>query len=929
MNVAQGVSVLQVVLIIVASVLGLALAVALLVFSTVTIFRAISTIARHIFTFIWGIISDSARLLGALLLSLVYIPLILGSIVIWRWSAANHYGNALTSELGSAALCLYRIIIAHPLRLIGLSGVTEGLDRRLPAVLAGTPITDAPARNPEHALYDAPTSESDNASHSLNSPGSHSPHTHTNPTKRGQFDGYTIIGSLAAGGSGAKLYIAEPDAITRASFQKRNLNVDQVVIKSFSLADGSSLPQIVRESRSLDAAKRLGLILDHSLAPDRFYYVMRYVPGENLSLITHQLHANSPPSSPSAPNGGLGDPQLSTAIRYMCDLVSTLSTYHRGGLWHKDVKPDNIIIATRTDRRAHLVDFGLVSSLRSAMTLTTHGTEYFRDPEMVRRALKGVKVHEVDGTKFDIFAAGAVFYSMIEESFPAHGVLSQITKRCPEAIKWVIRRAMTEYDKRYISADAMLADLEFIAAAKDPFTIRPIDLPSMKEGAFAPNASQDNSEQDNFAQVHAAYAAAEASVAQASVAQAAYQPPSPSTPIPTRPLPNPLQTRRIPLINIRNWWTGESSVIGHDEKTYRAAPFMPAHVGQNVAASTKAASQAVSYAAAQAAAAVASVARGGSPTPPPVPTPTPVTPPTPPAPPAPPSGRRPLVDRADRKPARTQLDNARKRIADARARAHSRLKANSPRARSTYNNGAKGGVAIALFIFLGAAIGVGALMITSNIESPAPVEGENYIAVFDSGRPATDESAAFETPDSPLPPIAPLAPIPPVPPVSPTTQASLKSPVAPTPTIGRALFINDCKRPWSTIETEQIDRLGESLSSSGFKLIGESPLKSYEPTDAEISLAASLRIHIGAITADSGQFQVRIASWIATQPDLAAVIWVSPAPQATPTDSNTKTPPSPLYPRTTIITNTKSSTFNPDSLSEALDRVKSKMNRVY
>ena len=33
------------------------------------------------------------------------------------------------------------------------------------------------------------------------------------------------------------------------------------------------------------------------------------------------------------------------------------------------------------------------------MTLTTHGTEYFRDPEMVRLALRGVKVHQVDGSR--------------------------------------------------------------------------------------------------------------------------------------------------------------------------------------------------------------------------------------------------------------------------------------------------------------------------------------------------------------------------------------------------------------------------------------------------------------------------------------------------------------------------------------------------
>ena len=54
-------------------------------------------------------------------------------------------------------------------------------------------------------------------------------------------------------------------------------HVGQVVIKTFSLRDGSSLPQIVRESRSLDAAKRLeaeGIVDRRSFAesPPRVEY---------------------------------------------------------------------------------------------------------------------------------------------------------------------------------------------------------------------------------------------------------------------------------------------------------------------------------------------------------------------------------------------------------------------------------------------------------------------------------------------------------------------------------------------------------------------------------------------------------------------------------------------------------------------------------
>src|SRR5690606_13930253 len=132
---------------------------------------------------------------------------------------------------------------------------------------------------------------------------------------------------------------------------------------------------------------------------------------------------------------------LRTALGYMSDLCRTLSAYHRGGLWHKDVKPDNVIV---DGDRAHLVDLGLITHMRSAMTLTTHGTEYFRDPELERMALKGVKVNEVEGARFDVYGVGAALYSVIENSFPAHGGLSQLTRRCPEAARWIIRRAMTD-----------------------------------------------------------------------------------------------------------------------------------------------------------------------------------------------------------------------------------------------------------------------------------------------------------------------------------------------------------------------------------------------------------------------------------------------------------------------------------------------------
>lgn len=491
---------------ILAGALGIVAAVVLAVFGAIVLvrlFKVIGFLIAHVARFIGGMFSDTFRFVGALVLMVVLAPLVLGSVVIGRWSAAAHYGRAVKNEIKTSAACVYRVLVGHPFRLVGLAGVTEGLEHRLPQVIAEAPGPDKPSKR-----------------------------------RAGMFNGYTIVGSLPGGGSGGRLYIAEPDELKRAAFVRQGLeDVEQVVIKSFSLTDGSSLPQIVRESRALDAAKKLGLVLEHELAEDRFFYVMRYVPGESLSTLTTRMHGLSG-------GHGLNDAHLRTALGYIADLLRSLDSYHRGGLWHKDVKPDNIIV---DGKRAHLVDFGLVTPLRSAMTLTTHGTEYFRDPELVRQALRGVKVHQIDGTKFDIYAAGAVLFSVIENSFPAHGGLSQITSRCPEAVRWIVRRAMTDYDKRYATAGEMLADLEAVLSAPKVFEVRPVDLPSVARGGGAFETEAPGRQEA----VASAFAGSPA------------PPPLPQTPAGVdgeRPIPKRLAGR--PKLKVTGWWSGQYQVDG-------------------------------------------------------------------------------------------------------------------------------------------------------------------------------------------------------------------------------------------------------------------------------------------------------------------------------------------------------------------------------
>ncbi len=397
-------------------------------------FKGIAFLVGHTVKFICNTFSDTFRSVGAILTAMVLIPLTLLNFLFGRWRAGKHYGRALEDEIVSCGLGVYRVLIGNPMQFIGLGAITDGFERRLPDVVA------------------------------------RAPHGAGGNVKDGKFEGYKVTGVLPSGGSGARLFLAKPRQKKLGELlASGHGDPGTVVIKAFSLNTGSTLPQIVRESRALQSARNLGLVLEHELSEKSFHYVMPYVPGDNLDTVITAMHKKSS-------SAGLSDPQLRVALGYVGDLLYTLDAFHNGGLWHKDIKPSNLIIS---DGRAHLVDLGLVTPLESAMTLTTHGTEYFRDPEMVRQAMRGVKVHEVNGVKFDLYSSGAVLYTLIENSFPAHGSLSRVTRRCPEVINWIIRRSMADLDGRYGSAQEMLADIRTVLTAKDPFAVRPADLPSV------------------------------------------------------------------------------------------------------------------------------------------------------------------------------------------------------------------------------------------------------------------------------------------------------------------------------------------------------------------------------------------------------------------------------------------------------------------
>lgn len=448
----------EVIAIAIGGILALAAVVALIVFVLVPVGRGVGKAVRHCWRYVKATVQDVLRAFAAFFAAPIYGFFGLLGVVTNRPDAQARFFASFKDEGLRGLLATYRVFIGHPLRFLGLERLVERLEKGLP-----------PAIEDVWGEVLTPSTQ--------------------------MFPGYQVLRTIPGGGSGAKLYVAVPQGKAGSRVRDALRAMDKalptsdlpaegtVIIKSFALAQGSQLPQIVRESRAMEAGKALGLILDDGLTPERFWYAMRYVPGENLRLALQQLHTQ--PENSQA----LTDGSLRIVLQWMADLLVTLQRYHEAGLWHKDVKPDNIIIEAGPTQRAVLVDLGLVSSLDSAMTLTTHGTEYFRDPEMVRRAMRGVRVMDVDGARFDVYSAGAVLYAMIENSFPAQAELSPFSKACPPAIAWIVRRAMANYDQRYQTAAAMLADVQAVlalaqAAASSASTslakVPPTVLPSMR-----------------------------------------------------------------------------------------------------------------------------------------------------------------------------------------------------------------------------------------------------------------------------------------------------------------------------------------------------------------------------------------------------------------------------------------------------------------
>ena len=163
------------------------------------------------------------------------------------------------------------------------------------------------------------------------------------------------------------------------------------------------------------------------------------------------------------------------ALHFITQIMRGLSHAHSRGIIHRDIKPQNIMVLR--DGSVKVADFGIACLADAHQTLAQEalGSVHYISPEQA----KGERLD----ARSDIYSAGVVLYEMLTGRLPFEGDSAvsvaiqhlssvplnprEIDSEIPEALELICMKAMNpDLNKRYQSADAMLADLEKFR--KDP-----------------------------------------------------------------------------------------------------------------------------------------------------------------------------------------------------------------------------------------------------------------------------------------------------------------------------------------------------------------------------------------------------------------------------------------------------------------------------
>ncbi|MBI5368045.1 MAG: protein kinase [Planctomycetes bacterium] len=204
---------------------------------------------------------------------------------------------------------------------------------------------------------------------------------------------YELLAPLGEGGMGVVYRARQPELDRQVALK---------VMRARGGEDEASIHRFIREAQAAARLHHPGIlpIFDVGRAGALHYYSMELVDGETLE----DLAARERPTP-------------RRALEIVGQVARALAHAHAQGVIHRDVKPQNILMAR--DGRALVADFGLAKDLSRESVLTQEGTTLGTPAYMAPEQALG-KLGQIDG-KSDVYSLGAVLYRLLTGAPPFTG----------------------------------------------------------------------------------------------------------------------------------------------------------------------------------------------------------------------------------------------------------------------------------------------------------------------------------------------------------------------------------------------------------------------------------------------------------------------------------------------------------------------------
>ena len=205
----------------------------------------------------------------------------------------------------------------------------------------------------------------------------------------------TILKELARGGSAA-VFIAFQRTL------KRQIAI-KILPKSLLTPETAERFQIEAESAAILSHPNIIPIYEVGETADFLFIAMQLIQGRSLSHHIKAVKKHVLPSRRYIP--------VETTVTVMAQVLDGLDYAHHQDIIHRDVKPGNILMESRS-KRPIILDFGIARVSRGLEheSSTIQGTPIYMPPEQIR--------NETADKRADVYASGIMLFEMLVSDLP-------------------------------------------------------------------------------------------------------------------------------------------------------------------------------------------------------------------------------------------------------------------------------------------------------------------------------------------------------------------------------------------------------------------------------------------------------------------------------------------------------------------------------